>query len=304
MTIAITQDDIVQGALDAASSPPSVAPPKGQVRKDARRDLGPVLAGNAALGLLGIAFLIPLAWIIVGSFDAKATWGIELPHWTLSNFSAALADGGLRSLGNSLLLSVTASLVSTVVAVMAAYSLVRRRVPWKGPLLLVVLFLSAIPVAIIIVPVYQIYVSLGWLSILPSALFLGVTSLPFEIWLLKNYFELLPVDLEEAAAIERANTYQILRRVVLPLSFPGVAASAIFGFVNAWGSFIVPLVLISPSSQATGPITIFGFMGAADVRYGDIAAFSLMYSVPIFILYGAMSRFFQGGFVLSGGVRG
>jgi multiple sugar transport system permease protein len=144
----------------------------------------------------------------------------------------------------------------------------------------------------------------NWLSILPTAIFLGVTAMPFEIWLIKNFMDAIPYDLEEAARIERASTWQILTRIVGPLALPGIGAGAIYSFVNAWGSFVVPLVLITDPNQQPGPIAIYGFIGAANVRYGDIAAFSLLYSVPVFILYAIMSRLFAGGFTLGGAIKG
>jgi multiple sugar transport system permease protein len=144
----------------------------------------------------------------------------------------------------------------------------------------------------------------NWLSLLPASVFLGVTSLPFEIWIIKNFFDAVPQDLDEAARLERASTTQILMRVVVPLALPGIAAAAIFGFINAWGNFLVPLVLISASSQQPSPVTIFGFFGGNVIRYGDIAAYSIMYSLPVVVLYIGMSRAFRGVFVLGGAVRG
>jgi multiple sugar transport system permease protein len=282
---------------------PELLPPRTGRRRDQEVTRKAATISNIVLVLFAVVFVLPLLWLLSASFDSAASWAIKLPHFTFGNYRGALAGGGLDSLWNSLVLAFTAAAVSTVAAVLAAYALVRHRIPWKGPLLLMVLFMTGIPISILVIPVYQIYQNLGWLSILPSAVFLGVTSLPFEIWLLKNYIEALPVDLEEAAKMERAGTLQILRRIVLPLAFPGIAAAAIFGFVNAWGSFIVPLVLISAASQTTGPVTIFNFIAAANFQYGDIAAFSVLYSLPVLVLYVAMSRFFSGGFVLRGGVK-
>ncbi len=264
----------------------------------------PRVAGNLVLALIGILFALPMLWLLFASLDRNATWSIELPHLTWANFQAATGSDQIRSLYNSLLLSGVATLVSTAASTPAAYALSRRRIPWKGPLLLVVLFLSGIPMSILIVPVYQLFADEGWLSIMPTAIFLGVTAMPFEIWLIKNFMDAIPYDLEEAARIERASTWHILTRVVGPLALPGIAAGAIYAFVNAWGSFVVPLVLISDPNQQPGPIAIFGFIGAADVRYGDIAAFSLLYSIPVFILYAIMSRLFTGGFTLGGALKG
>jgi multiple sugar transport system permease protein len=286
--------------------PPLLKPPlpTAKRRRDERDGKKAATIGNIVLLLFGVLFLVPLLWMIFASFDSQFSWSIEIPHFTFSNYRGALANGGLDSLWNSLVLSLTATLVSTVAAVFAAYALVRHRIPWKGPILLIILFMTGIPISITVIPIYEIYVTLGWLSILPSAVFLGVTFLPFEIWLLKNYIEALPVDLEEAAKIERANTMQILWRIILPLAMPGIGAAAIFGFVSAWGSLIIPLVLISSSNETTGPITIFSFMSASNTHFGNIAAFSMLYSIPVLALYASMSRLFQGGFLLRGAVKG
>jgi multiple sugar transport system permease protein len=264
----------------------------------------PKIAGNVILAAIGVLFALPMLWLLFASLDRNASWSIELPHFTWANFQAATASDKLHSLYNSLVLSGVATLVSTAASTPAAYALSRRRIPWKGPLLLVVLFLTGVPMSILIVPVYQLFATQGWLSIMPTAIFLGVTAMPFEIWLIKNFMDAIPYDLEEAARIERASTWHILTRVVGPLALPGIGAGAIYAFVNAWGSFVVPLVLISDPNQQPGPIAIFGFIGAANVRYGDIAAFSLLYAIPVFVLYAIMSRLFTGGFTLGGALKG
>jgi multiple sugar transport system permease protein len=261
------------------------------------------MTSNLLLGAFGVLFLLPMLWLVFASLDEKATWSIRIPTLTLSNFAVAIADN-LRPLLNSLVLSTAATLIATIAAVLAAYALSRRRIPWKGPLLLAVLFLSGIPMTIVVIPVFQIFATIGWLSLLPCALFLSVTLLPFEIFLIKNFIDAVPRDLEEAARIERASTLQVLRRVVLPLSLPGIAASAILGFVSAWGSFLVPLVLITSPTDTPASVSMFSYIGAGVVEWGHIAAFSLVYSLPVFVLYAVSTRLLSGGFVLSGAVRG
>jgi multiple sugar transport system permease protein len=155
-----------------------------------------------------------------------------------------------------------------------------------------------------IIPIYEIFSRFGFLSILPTAVFLSVTSLPFEIYLMKNFIDAVPVDLEEAARMERASTFQVLRKVVIPIALPGIAAAAIFGFVNAWGSFVVPLILISSANQQPAPIAIYTFLTLPKAQFGNIAAYSLVFCIPVFVLYAASSRLFKEGFVLSGGVKG
>jgi multiple sugar transport system permease protein len=166
-----------------------------------------------------------------------------------------------------------------------------------------ILFLSGVPVTILIVPVYKMFARFDMLSMVPTAVLLGVTSLPFAIYLIKNTIDAIPQDLEEAASMEQASTFRILRSVIVPLAMPGIASAAIFSFVNAWGNFLIPIVLIADQASQPAPIAIYSFISAATIRYGQIAAFSILYSMPVIVLYFVMSRFFKGGFSLSGAVK-
>jgi multiple sugar transport system permease protein len=272
--------------------------------RDTHRTTARSITSNVMLLAIGLLFLAPMVWLVFSSLDSQATWSVEWPHFTLSNFSQVLTGSDLQALVNSIVLAVLSTLIATVAGMLAAYALSRRRIPFKGPLLLFVLFTSGVPLTILIVPLYQLFATYGLLTIVPTAVFLAVTSLPFEIYLIKNFIDAVPEDLEEAARLEQASTFQVLTKVVGPLALPGIAAAAIFGFVNAWGSFVVPLILISPATQQPAPVAIYGFIGAANVRYGDIAAYSLVFCVPVFILYGLSSRLFREGFVLGGAVKG
>jgi multiple sugar transport system permease protein len=278
-----------------------IKPPPNNEKSFNRRDRP---MANILLIIFGVLFLLPMLWLLLGSIDSNASLSVGFSSPTLAHFEAAASSSNLLALLNSVILALVSTLIATVMAAMAAYTLSRRNIPWKGPLLLVILFLSGVPLAILIIPIYEMFSTVGWLSILPCALFLAVTSLPFEIYLIKNFIDSVPNDLEEAARMEKASTMQILLRVVGPLSLPGIASAAIFGFVNAWGAFLIPLVLISSPQEQPGSVAIFGFIGSANVRYGDIAAYSLLYAVPVFVLYALSSRLFRGGFVLGGAVKG
>jgi multiple sugar transport system permease protein len=269
-----------------------------------RRVTGGKVISNVVLLVFGALFLTPLLWLIFASIDSHAGPTIGLPQLTLQQFRVAVGGGNLQALLNSLLISLIATIVSTVPAIFAAYAFSRRRIPWRGPALLFILMLAGVPITILIVPIYEVFAKYGFLALVPAAVFLGVTSLPFEIWIIKNFIDAVPKDLEEAARLERANTLQVLLRIVVPVAIPGIAAAVIFGFINAWGNFLVPLVLIAASSQQPAPVALFGFFSNSVIRYGAMAAYSILYSVPVVILYLALGRFFRGGFVLGGAVRG
>ena len=293
-------DGIVNQESGTRSDAPTMPPENRQTQRTRVRSA----TLHLFLGALGVIFLAPMLWLFLASIDKNASWGIEWPHFSLINFRHVLTGSLLHSLWNSVVLAVISTAIASVAGVFAAYALSRRRIPFKGPLLLFIIFSSGVPLAIMVIPVYEIFSRFGYLSILPTAVFLSVTSLPFEVYLMKNFIDAVPTDLEEAARMERASTFQVLRRVVIPLAMPGIAAASIFGFVNAWGSFVVPLILIGPSNQQPAPIAIYTFLTLPKAEFGNIAAYSLVVCIPVFILYAVSSRLFREGFVLGGGVKG
>ena len=261
------------------------------------------ISTNLLLALCGLFFLLPMLWIVLASVDAAATQQLKLPVLTLQQFKIALEPDNLQALVNSLIISLIATAVATVPSAIAAYSFSRHRIPGKQAILLSIVFLSGVPISILIVPIYQLFQWADCLSLAPTGVFLGVTAMPFEIYVIKNAIDAIPIDLEEAARIEQAGIVRILLRVVVPLCLPGVMAAAIYGFINTWGNFLPPLVLISDTAQQPSPVAIFSLMTNNVINYGAIAAYSLVYSVPVIILYLAASRLFRGGFALGGAVK-
>jgi multiple sugar transport system permease protein len=283
---------------------PATASPSPLIAVKPRRFSSEKVVSNVTLIVIGIVFAAPLLWLLFASVDAKASAALQWPTFTLSNFTAAATDENLRALWNSAYISFIATLVATIPATMAAYALSRHHIPWKGPLLLLILMLSGVPITIMIIPLYEQFLKFGLLTMVPAAIFLGVTSLPFEIWIIKNFIDSVPTELDEAARLEGAKTWHVLGRVVLPAALPGIAVAAIFGFINAWGNFLVPLVMLPNPTDEPSPVAIYGFFGGQGIRFGQVAAYSIMYSLPILVLYLGMSRLFRGGFSLSGAIRG
>jgi multiple sugar transport system permease protein len=284
---------------------PTSAPAKIEIRY--RRWSVGGIAANVALVAVGLLFLLPMLWMVFASIDSNPDWAVKLPHHlTGRHFHQVVARGGLHSFRNSLYLAGTTTVITTVLAALAAYPLSRRHIPLRRTFLFGILFAAGLPVTMLLVPIYQLYVRLGWLnSLFTTSLFLAASSLPFAIWLMKNFVEAVPEELENAAALEGAGTLQTLLRVVLPLTLPGLSVTAIYVFINAWGAFLVPLVLDSNPSDNPGPIAIYNFMGSHGFfDFGQLAAFSLLFSVPVLVLYLIMSRFFSGAFTFGGAVQG
>lgn len=289
--------------MQAVPVEPSSGPPPGQKINRPKKITADRVVSNSTALVLAAFFALPMLWMILASVDHGATNQLRAPDLTAEHYGVAFQADNLAALGNSLLISTVATIIGTAAAFVAAYVFSKHNIPLKNPLLLTILFLSGVPISILIVPVYKMFAALGWLSIIPTGILLGVTAIPFQIYQLKNFIDAVPSELEEAAALEQASTLQILFRVILPLTKPGLASSAIFGFVNAWGNFLMPVVLINSLADQPAPVHLFGFMGSNSINYGVIAAYSIVYSFPVVILFLGMSRQFKAGFSLSGAIK-
>jgi multiple sugar transport system permease protein len=261
---------------------------------------------NTGLGVLGIIFLLPIIWLVDAALNPNATQALQAPALSLSNFRAALAAGAGGAIKNSLYLAVLSTVVATAVSTLAAYALSRRRVPFKGSILLIVLFLTGLPVTLLLIPIYQIFVRLSWAnSPFYTSLVLSATSIPFAIWLLKNFIDQVPREFEEAAEIEGSSELRNLWKIVIPLSLPGILVAAILTFINSWGAFLIPLVLDATPGNTPGAVGIYQFMSANGVvQYGPLAAYAILFSAPVVLLYLICSRWLNGGFAFAGGVKG
>ncbi|UYB39867.1 carbohydrate ABC transporter permease [Streptomyces sp. Je 1-4] len=266
------------------------------------------LAADAGLLVAAVAFAVPLVWLVLASLDAEATLRVRLPESpTLHNFSAVLTDEiTFTPMLNSLLICGGATLLTVVCAALAAYPLSRFRSRLARPYLLTVLFSTCLPMTAVMVPVYGLFVQVDLIDTrYGTALFLAAAQLPFAIWLMKNFMDGVPKVLEEAAWTDGASWPQTLLRVILPLMGPGVAVVAIYTFIMMWGNFFVPFMLLISPEQLPASVSIFTFFGNyGAIAFGELAAFSILYSTPVVALYVLVSGRLGGGFALGGAVKG
>ncbi|MEW2440021.1 carbohydrate ABC transporter permease [Streptomyces caniferus] len=266
------------------------------------------LAADAGLLAAAAAFAMPLVWLVLSSLDTEATLRVRLPKSpSLDNFSAVLTDEiTFTPMLNSLLICGGATLLTVVCAALAAYPLSRHRSRFTRPYLLTILFATCLPVTAVMVPVYALFVRVDLIDTrYGTALFLATAQLPFAIWLMKNFMDGVPKVLEEAAWTDGASWWQTLLRVILPLMGPGVAVVAVYTFLMMWGNFFVPFMLLLSPEQLPASVSIFTFFGNyGAVAFGELAAFSILYSTPVLVLYILVSRRLGGGFALGGAVKG
>jgi multiple sugar transport system permease protein len=286
---------------------PAAAPVRGTSAR-VRGVRRTAVASNVGLLLIAAFYCIPLLWVVLASFDPNASLTVSWPEEpSLANYREIMnVETTFRPLWNSLVLCGSATLITVVCAALGAYPLSRYRSRASRPFLLTIIFATGLPITAIMIPVYAMFVQINLVDSMPGAiLFLATSSLPFAIFLTKNFFDGVPVDMEESAWTEGASMVRTLWSVVLPLVRPGMAVVTIFTFVGMWGNFFVPFMLLLSPEKLPAAVSLFTFSSQyGQVAYGQLAAFSIFYSAPVVLLYLLLGRRLGAGFTAAGGVKG
>ncbi len=260
------------------------------------------------LSVLAVLFLLPLLWMLFASIDTGAIQALKMPtKITADNFISIITDSAiLRSFGIGLLVSGTQSLAVVMLCMLAAYPLSRYSLKYKKSFMMTILFMTSLPMTAVIVPVFQMFIYLKFQdSLIALTFFLTASSLPYGIWMMKNFMDSVPLDLEESAWVDGATTWQGIKKIVAPLMLPGLSTVGIFTFTGSWGNFFVPYILIQTPEKMPASVTIFQFFGNFGmVNYGRLAAFSVLYSLPVVILYAISQNFMSKGFSMGGATKG
>lgn len=266
--------------------------------------------GQAAayLVLVGMALfvIVPFGWLILAAVDPQATIFFKVPDtWTLGNFRNLFVDqDGFRLILNSIIYAGGATIVLIVVTTMAGYVLSRFSFPGRRPLMLGVLLIRVIPPTATIAPLYVIATDLGLLNTYRGViLILAALEAPLVLWIMKGFFDTVPIEIEEAAWVDGASRLGGLFRIVLPLAGPGVAAAGLIGFIGAWNQFLVPLVLISDQDKIPVSIGLFrAWVSYTQVDRGFLAALAIVYVIPAIAFYIVARRSMQAS--LAGSLAG
>jgi multiple sugar transport system permease protein len=265
------------------------------------------------LALLGyLTFLgFPLVWMLSTSFKLPREMVLLHPtllphHPTFANYVDAFSEQALvRSSLNSLKVSVAAAVLTVLIALPAAYALVRLRTRLNTVALGWVLLSQLFPFVLLVIPLFLILRQVRLTDSHAGLILVYVVwSLPFALWMLQGFVRAIPRELEEAAAVDGATRLQILIRVVAPLLAPGVVAAALFAFISAWNEFFFALVLLKSPDLATLPLALAKFVGIEGIaRLGPLAAGSLLATIPSLTFFAIMQRRLASG-SLAGAVKG
>ncbi len=252
----------------------------------------------------------PFLWLIFTSLKSSSEimmqGGSLLPQQvTFGNYLTAVREERIvQSALNTLKVSVASALLTLLIATPAAYVLARRPKGINQPIVGWILISQAFPLILIIIPLFLILnrLSLGNTH-LGLVLVYVVWSLPFVIWMLRGYVQNIPVEIELAAAIDGANHVRIITQILIPLILPGLVATGLYAFINAWNEFFFALVLLKSPELQTIQINLARFRGIEGLaRWGPLAAGSVIATIPTLILFGFIQRGLVSG-LLSGGVK-
>ncbi|MFC6086066.1 carbohydrate ABC transporter permease [Sphaerisporangium aureirubrum] len=265
------------------------------------------------LALAGyVVFLaFPLVWLMSTAFKTAREMASLTPTWiprdpVLSNFADAFAEQDLLGAAlRSLVVAVSASLLTVVLALPAAYAMARHRSLLGKAATGWVLVSQVFPFILIIIPLFMVLRTLDLVNTLAGLTVVHVTFvLPFALWMLQGYVRAVPRELEEAAAVDGAGRLRALVRVVAPLLAPGVVATSLFAFISSWNEFLFALVVLKDPDVATLPLTLVRFTGAEGVaRLGPLAAASLLATIPSLAFFAVIQRRLRSG-LMAGAVKG
>ena len=225
---------------------------------------------------------------------------------TLASFGHVLTETDFPQwVFNSLIITVGTSIVGLIFAATSAYAFSRYKFPGRGVGLTALLATQLIPATMLLVPLFILAIQLDLRDTYRGLMIAySVTSVPFSVWILKGYYDTVPIELEEAARIDGCSQLEAFWRILLPLSTPALAIVFLFNFLAAWNEFVLARVLIGSSQELfTWPLGILRFQAQFQTQWGDLAAASILVSIPIVALFLYSSRWLISGVTL-GGVKG
>ncbi len=275
-----------------------------------RRGLSRAVAIYAGAAVLALWGAFPFLWMLSTSLKQSSEVFASPPtlvprQLTLGNFARLLTETNFATyFGNSLTVSFATVALTLGVSAVGAYGLTRFRFPGREAIAGLILLTYMFAPIMVIIPFYILVKQLGLVNT-HLALVLSYTTfcLPFCLWLLRAFFQSVPLELEEAALVDGAHRGRAVWHVVLPLALPGIIAAGIFTFILAWNDFLFALVLISSDELKTLPVGVNDLFNATIVDWGMIMAAGVMITLPTVGFFAGVQRYLIRGWG-SGGLKG
>jgi len=268
--------------------------------------------------------IYPVLWVFTIAFSGGQSLAIaDLPSdptfldrlrailpWpeqvSLSNFKSVMTDQPFaRWILNSAVVAAATTVLGVFLATTAGYAFSRFRFPGQRAGLMSFLVSQMFPGTLMLIPLYIIIV--GWLGLgstwIGLILVYATTAIPFCVWMLKGYFDTIPLELEESARIDGATPIQIFIKIILPLAKPAVAVTALFSFMTGWNEFILAATFMDEEVMYTAPVGLRFFVGGFSQQWGYFAAGSIIVSIPVVLLFLFLQKYLVSG-LTAGAVKG
>lgn len=268
---------------------------------------------HASLIAACVIAIFPVFWILISSFkpqqeiEGSISLSILPHHWQVSNYVHVLTDNDhifVTWLWNSIVVAFFTTVIGVFLAATAAYAFSRYRFPGYRPALTSFLITQMFPPAILIVPIYNIILHLGLLNQkLGLVLAYCTTAVPFCVWMLKGYFDTIPISLEEAGRIDGLTPFGTFWRIVVPLSLPGLAVTFFYSFITAWNEVAFANVLLVSDKSYTLPVGLQTYVFEFAQNWEKLTAAAVIVTVPAVVVFLIAQRYLVSG-LTRGGVKG
>jgi multiple sugar transport system permease protein len=280
----------------------SIAQSRERRPRRAPRDVGRFVL----LCVLALIFLAPIYWMLSTSLKPESDTVAVPVQWvptrpTLENYAEILnsPDGNiLRWTLNSVLTSFAYTLAVLVLGVLTAYPLSRLRFKGREAWFWFILSSLMVPGIVTLIPTYIMMIQLNWIDTYHALIWPGVANV-FGVFMLRQFFSSIPRELEEAARMDGANSLQVIRHVILPLSVPALVTLGVFSFMGAWNNYVWPLFVVHGDLQ-TLPVGITMFSSRYVTDYGKLMAGTAIAAIPVLVAYLIAQRYLVQGIALTG----
>ena len=259
------------------------------------------------LALYAVFTLIPFLWAFSASFKPLSEIVGGEPnffpkHFTLDNYKQIFLQEPLffRWLLNSVIIATSITVANLLFNSMSGYALARLNFTGRRFWFLLILAVLAVPVQVTLIPTFLILKAFGWLNSYEGMIVPGMVNATF-IFMMRQFFVNFPRELEEAAALDGLTTFGIFRHIVLPLAKPALAAQAIFVFMNSWNNFLLPVVILFDPEMFTLALGLNTFKGQYISYWNYIMAASMVFTLPVLIIYSFFNRYFIQSVKFTGG---
>jgi multiple sugar transport system permease protein len=293
----------VQSSLDQVTPVASTAPRSNQHGRNWLTSL----AWHLLLSFFGLLLMAPMLWLISTSFKEQSDIFTLPPQWIpdpirWQNYPEALSAQPFgRYFYNTMLVTVFATLGTVLTASMAAFAFARLRFALRGFWFSVVISTLMLPSIVTMIPTFILFRWLKWIDTLyPLIVPFWFGGGAFNIFLLRQFFLTIPLELDEAARIDGANNYRIYWQIILPLAKPALTTVVIFSIINHWNEFVMPLIYLHSTDNWTMAIGLQGFKGLYATQWHWLMAASTMMVLPLIILFFSAQRYYLEGIQMSG----